>query len=95
MRSAEAPRPADTPSAPVKRCAKIEVEEKRELAPEEAVVKEEWAPGRVVPKVEGWDGSWLIYFPCSDAVFLLFFLTGGWGPDDYRPGRSGAREKVL
>ena len=45
VRSAEAPRPADTLSAPAAIWAKMGVEEKRESAPEEATEDEEWAPG--------------------------------------------------
>ena len=41
-------RPADTPSAPATRWAKMGVEEKRESALEEAMEEEEWAPGQVV-----------------------------------------------
>ena len=44
VRSIEAPRPADTPSAPATGWAKMGVEEKRESAPEEAMEEEEWAP---------------------------------------------------
>ena len=81
-------RPAQptTPSAPATRWAKMGVEEKRS-APEEAMEEEEWAPGQVVRKVGGQDGSWLFLFGCG---FLLFFLTGGWGL-----GRSGAREEAI
>ena len=38
-------------------------------------------PGPVVQHVGGQDGSWLFLFPFSQVRFLLFFLTGGWGPD--------------
>ena len=94
-RSAEAPRPADTSSAPATRWPKMDVEEKRESVPEEAMEEEEWALGQVVWKVGGQDGSWLFLFPLFRCGFLLFFLTGGWGPDYDRLGRSGARENGL
>ena len=51
--------------------------------------------GPVVRKVGGQDGSWLALCPFFGCDFLLFFLTGGWGPDYGRLGRSGAREKVI
>ena len=46
------------------------------IGAEEAM--EEWAPGQVVRKVGGQDGSWLFLFPFK-CDFLLFFLIGGWG----------------
>ena len=52
-------------------------------------------PGPVVQHVGGQDGSWLFLFPFSRVRFLLFFLTGGWGPDYDRQGRSGAMETVI
>ena len=86
-------RPADTPSAPATRWAKMGVEEKRESATKEAMEEEEWAPGQVVRKVGGQDWSQLSLFPLFACGFLLFFLTGGWGPYYDRLGRrSGARE---
>ena len=94
-RSAEAHRPADTPSAPATRWAKMGVEEKHESAPEEAMEDEEWAPGQVVRKVGGQDGSWLFLFSLFGCGFLLFFLTGGWGPYYDRLGRSGTRETDI
>ena len=52
-------------------------------------------PGPVVQHVGGQDGSWLFLFPFSRVRFLLFFFTGGWGPDYDRQGRSGAMEMVI
>ena len=52
-------------------------------------------PGPVVQHVGGQDGSWLFLFPFSRVRFLLFFLTGGWGPDYDRQGRSGVMETVI
>ena len=86
--------PSRTPSAPTTRWAKMGVEEKRESAPEEAM-EEEWALGQIVWKVGGQDGSWLFLFPLFGCGFLLVFLTGGWGPDYDRLGRSGARETDI
>ena len=79
---AEEPRSADTPSAPATRWAKMGVEEKRESAPEEAM-EEEWAPGQVVRKVGGQDGSWLFLFPFFGCDFLLFSLPVVGGPTIY------------
>ena len=52
-------------------------------------------PGPIVQHAGGQDGSWLFLFPFSRVRFLLFFLTGGWGPDYDRQGRSGAMETVI
>ena len=58
----------------------MEVEDKRESAPEEATEEEEWTPGQVVRKVGGQDWSWLFFLPLFRCDFILFFFTGGWGP---------------
>ena len=52
-------------------------------------------PGPVVQHVGGQDGPWLFLFPCSQVRCLLFFLTGGWGPDYDKQGRSGAMVTVI
>ena len=51
--------------------------------------------GPVVQHVGGQDVSWVFLFPFSRVRFLLFFLTGGWGPYYDRQGRSGAMETVI
>ena len=66
--------PSRTPSAPATRWVKMGVEEKRESAPEEAMEEEEWAPGQVVRKVGGQDGSWLFLFPLFGCGFLCLSL---------------------
>ena len=50
-------------------------------------------PGRA----EGWGTGWVLAFLVSlvQVRFLLFFLTGGWGPYYDRLGRSGARETDI
>ena len=73
----------------------MRLEEKRESAPEETMEEEECAPGQVVRKLGGQDGSWLFLFPLFGCGFVLFFLTGGWGPYYDRLGRSGARETDI
>ena len=59
--------------SPDKRWTKMGVEEKRESAPEEAMEEEECAPGQVVRKLGGQDGSWLFLLPLFGCGFLLFF----------------------
>ena len=60
----------------------------------EAMVEEEkWAPGQVVRKVGGQDGSWLFLFPFR-CDFLLFSLSVVGAYYD-RLGRSGAWETVI
>ena len=93
--SAGAPRPADTPSAPATRWAKMGVEEKRESAPEETMGEEEWTPGQVVRKVGGQDGSWLFLFPLFGCVLIFVFLLARRTPYYDRSGRSGSRKTGI
>ena len=79
VRGAEAPRPADTPSTPATRWAKIGVEEKRESAPEGPWRRRNGPRARSCERL-GDRMSLGFLFPLFGCGFLLFFLTGGWGP---------------
>ena len=95
-RSTKAPHQADIPSAPATRWAKMRLEEKRESAPEETMEEEECAPGQVVRKLGGQDGSWLFLFPLFGCVLFFVFFVGARRRLYYdRSGRSGSRKTGI
>ena len=73
----------------------MEVEEKRESAPEEAMEEEEWAPGQVVWKVGGQDGPGRFLFPLFGCVLLFVFLLARRRPTMTGQAGQGRGKRVY